>query len=107
MFRLLTPHDGEEYADLVHDAYQADGALGIDFPAVDMPREELARIPAEHPTYGLFIHGRLVSAMTLRMPCRISAGYRRVPKRREKDIASASSIFWKNRSCRKSSKSPL
>lgn len=68
MFRLLTPHDGEEYADLVHDAYQADGALGIDFAAVDMPREELARIPAEHPTYGLFIHGCLVSAMTLRMP---------------------------------------
>ena len=68
MFRLLTPHDGEEYAELVHDAYQADGALGIDFAAVDMPWEELARIPAEHPTYGLFIHGRLVSAMTLRMP---------------------------------------
>lgn len=68
MFRLLTPHDGEEYANLVHDAYQADGALGIDFAAVDMPRKELARIPAKHPTYGLFIHGRLVSAMTLRMP---------------------------------------
>lgn len=68
MFRLLTPHDGEEYADLVHDAYQADGALGIDFAAVDMTREELARILAKHPTYGLFIQGRLVSAMTLRMP---------------------------------------
>lgn len=116
MFRLLTPHDGEEYADLVHDAYQADGALGIDFAAVDMTREELARILAKHPTYGLFIQGRLVSAMTLRMPwggspapsaCRISAGYQRVPRRREKDIASAYSIFWKNRSCRKSSKSPL
>lgn len=116
MFRLLTPHDGEEYAELVHDAYQADGALGIDFAAVDMTREELARIPAKHPTYGLFIQGRLVSAMTLQdalgkspapSACRISAGYQRVPEEKRKDIASAYSIFWKNRSCRKSSKSLL
>ena len=68
MFRLLTIADGESYAALVHEAYQADGALGIDFAAVHLPKEKIVQGLSENPTYGLFIDGKLVSAMTLRMP---------------------------------------
>lgn len=68
MFRLLTIHDGKEYADLVHDAYQADGQLGIDFAAVNMDKKEIAKALSVNPTYGFFMNGRLISAITLRMP---------------------------------------
>ena len=68
MYRLLNVNDGHEYAALVHDAYQADGELGIDFAAVTLPEEKLIRGLILNPTYGLFIEGRLVSAITLRMP---------------------------------------
>ncbi len=68
LFRLLTIQDKEAYADLVHDAYQADGELGIDFAAVTLAKEEIAKSLNENPTYGLFIDGKLVSAITLRMP---------------------------------------
>ena len=63
MYRLLNVNDGHEYAALVHDAYQADGELGIDFAAVTLPEEKLIRGLILNPTYGLFIEGRLVSAM--------------------------------------------
>lgn len=43
MYRLLNVNDGHEYAALVHDAYQADGELGIDFAAVTLGTA------AEHP----------------------------------------------------------
>lgn len=68
MFRLLTIHDGEEYYHLVHDAYQADGELGIDFAAVNLPKEKIIKGLAINPTYGLFIDGKLVSSISLRMP---------------------------------------
>ncbi len=63
MYRLLNVNDGHEYAALVHDAYQADGELGIDFAAVTLPEEKLIRGLILNPTYGLFIEGRLVSAI--------------------------------------------
>lgn len=68
MYRLLTIHDGDEYYHLVHDAYQADGVLGIDFAAVDLPKEKIVKGLTINPTYGLFIEGKLVSAIALRMP---------------------------------------
>ena len=68
MFRLLTAHDSEEYYHLVHDAYQADGRLGIDFAAVTLPKEKIIKGLVINPTYGLFIDGKLVSSISLRMP---------------------------------------
>lgn len=87
MYRLLNVNDGHEYAALVHDAYQADGELGIDFAAVTLPEEKLIRGLILNPTYGLFIEGRLVSAITLRMPWVKKPGPYGVPHGRPLPIA--------------------
>lgn len=67
-FRELTTADLDPYYEVVHEGYQADKAYPITFDAITAPKDKARRWLEENPTYGLFENGRLVSAISLRMP---------------------------------------
>lgn len=65
---MLTPDDVDAYYYVVHRAYQSDRKYPISFTAMDATKEDEHKWLQEEPTYGLFVDGTLVSAISLRMP---------------------------------------
>lgn len=78
-FRSLTVQEGEVYYQVLHEGYQSDRAYPISFSAMDATREEVLKWLLQVPTYGWFQEGRLVSAISLRMPWGPFPGPKKVP----------------------------
>ena len=66
--RQLTVEDAEIYFDVLHRSYQMDRQYPISFSAMDATLEDEKRWLATQPTYGWFEGGKLISAISLRMP---------------------------------------
>lgn len=67
-YRQLQEEDAEEYYDVLHRSYQTDRQYPISFSAMDATLEDEILWLRQEPTYGLFAEGKLVSAISLRMP---------------------------------------
>lgn len=76
---MLTTADVDAYYDVVHRAYQGDRKYPISFTAMDATKDDEYRWLQEEPTYGLFVDGALVSAISLRMPWGKKPGPKAVP----------------------------
>lgn len=78
-FRILTECDIDSYYHVLHEGYQNNKDYPISFDAMDATKEETMKWLQSHPTYGLFLGNRLVSAISLRMPWGIKPGPKNVP----------------------------
>ena len=67
-YRQLQEEDAAEYYDVLHRSYQTDRQYPISFSAIDATLEDEIRWLQQEPTYGLFVEGKLISAISLRMP---------------------------------------
>lgn len=78
-FRMLTIADIDVYYSVLHRGYQSIRQYPISFAAVTVSKEESCQWLQANPTYGLFVDGQLVSAISLRMPWGPNPGPRQVP----------------------------
>lgn len=68
VYRQLQVEDAEQYYDVLHRSYQTDRQYKLSFSAMDATLADEIQWLQEEPTYGLFVDGQLVSAISLRMP---------------------------------------
>jgi len=79
LFRMLTTDDIDVYYSVLHRGYQSIRQYPITFSAVTASKEEARQWLQLNPTYGLFVDGTLVSAISLRMPWGPNPGPRGLP----------------------------
>lgn len=78
-YRQLDEADLDAYYRVLHEGYQTDKEYPISFAAITATKEEERDWLANNPTYGLFVDGTLVSAISLRMPWGPNPGPSGVP----------------------------
>lgn len=67
-FRLLNEKDLDVYYEVLHAGYQSIKDLPITFDAVSAGKEQVLIWLKNNPAYGLFLEGRLISAVSVRLP---------------------------------------
>ncbi|QBQ63060.1 GNAT family N-acetyltransferase [Actinobacillus indolicus] len=67
-FREITLQEEEIYQQLLHTAYKPVVELGIHFAASNMTLSDIRRHLESNLVYGLFVEGKLVSSVSLRLP---------------------------------------
>lgn len=69
----------EAWFEVLHEGYQVLKEYPISFEAIGAQRDEAFTWFIKNPSYGLFVDGRLVSAVTLRMPWGPKPGPKNLP----------------------------